>query len=785
MKKILFSIIISLLMILSFNAQTTPQGMKYQAVARDLSGEIIANQPISLKIKLQSELNSPTIYFTEIHNVTTNQFGLFSLIVGQGNIEKGVFNEIPWETRNIWIDIAMKTDEENDYTSVSISKLLTVPYAFHAATASKISAGNEIKGGGGVPSQNWSLFGNSKSDPEKDKLGTTDDADLVLVTNDEERMRIFSNGDINMKKSLSIDENLTVAKNVYLNTVEGETINNGPFTVENQSLTLLTGDLHVNGFSQFDSNINIDASTVTDMLVVTDEVSPDPIPRFGSLADVRGLFVADSIAIRGGVDIGGNLKVHGDSVVVDHHLVVGGMSKFRGQVTINANVTGGEADYDAYPLRVEGSDQGIAIKVNQGTPSNSNNFVTFFDNNNTVRGRIEGETSGELATNPEYIFDQVIFASDFLINSGSLIAATAELVQAGVDQVAADVSITTCVGAGVGIGGVAVAVECLPIASLIGASITDIICKLANEVIAIANEAEAIANPIAYNVFKFTQIGVTYQSGAGDYAEWLPKDNLSDKFYPGDLVAVKAGKISHNTVNAENIMVVSSNPIVLGNMPEEELKATYEKVAFMGQVPVKVRGIVKEGDYILPSGNNDGFGIAKSPESLVAADYQKIVGIAWSSSNSTQLNYVNVAVGINANDVTRLVVKQANEIDELKTRLNKIDILLAKMDVDKVKAVQTDIQKIDNTEDGVNESEPRTVTYRKIKIEQIEEGIISAKKQLSNSDVDIDNHPFFKKLESDPDYKMKLINRILGANENEINRRAEIDRKEGLNVLIE
>jgi hypothetical protein len=34
-------------------AQSVPQGMKYQAVARSLSGEVMANQAIAIKIALQ------------------------------------------------------------------------------------------------------------------------------------------------------------------------------------------------------------------------------------------------------------------------------------------------------------------------------------------------------------------------------------------------------------------------------------------------------------------------------------------------------------------------------------------------------------------------------------------------------------------------------------------------------------------------------------------------------------------------------------------------------------
>ena len=74
-----------------------------------------------------------------------------------------------------------------------------ITYALHSKTASEIiyDQNSGLKSAEpGVSSQNWSLFGNLKSDPEKDKLGTTDDADLVFVTNNVERLRITADGQL-------------------------------------------------------------------------------------------------------------------------------------------------------------------------------------------------------------------------------------------------------------------------------------------------------------------------------------------------------------------------------------------------------------------------------------------------------------------------------------------------------------------------------------------------------------------------------------------------------------
>jgi hypothetical protein len=52
-----------------------PQGINYQAVARDNSGTILANSPISIRVAILSDTITPVIQYEEEHlNLQTNQF---------------------------------------------------------------------------------------------------------------------------------------------------------------------------------------------------------------------------------------------------------------------------------------------------------------------------------------------------------------------------------------------------------------------------------------------------------------------------------------------------------------------------------------------------------------------------------------------------------------------------------------------------------------------------------------------------------------------------------------
>ena len=98
MKKVL--ILISLLALtLTIKAQTTPppEGINYQAVAIDTDGNEtpgvdVSNQPISeeeIFVRFSIIESSPTgnLVYREYHNVTTDEFGLFNTVIGQGTAE--------------------------------------------------------------------------------------------------------------------------------------------------------------------------------------------------------------------------------------------------------------------------------------------------------------------------------------------------------------------------------------------------------------------------------------------------------------------------------------------------------------------------------------------------------------------------------------------------------------------------------------------------------------------------------------------------------------------------
>jgi hypothetical protein len=161
--------------------------------------------------------------------------------------------------------------------------------------------------------------------------------------------------------------------------------------------------------------------------------------------------------------------------------------------------------------------------------------------------------------------------------------------------------------------------------------------------------------------------GVEYATSGADYAECLPMMDQSVSFQPGDLVGVHAGKISHDTKGATQVMVVTDQAAVLGNMSSDQEDGS-RPVSFIGQIPVWVRGTVQAGDWIVPDGNQQGIGVA-IPASAVTTSH-KIVGRAWESSTDPGIKRVNTAVGLDQSEaLMQMIQRQQEQIDQLQQEI--------------------------------------------------------------------------------------------------------------------
>ena len=110
----------------------TPSAFKYQAVARDASGNPIVNQNIGFKIGILEGSSSGILAYEEMHIVSSNDKGLVNLEIGNGAILSGDFGLIEWTQNEFFLEISMDETGGTNYQLMGTSQLLSVPYALAA-----------------------------------------------------------------------------------------------------------------------------------------------------------------------------------------------------------------------------------------------------------------------------------------------------------------------------------------------------------------------------------------------------------------------------------------------------------------------------------------------------------------------------------------------------------------------------------------------------------------------------------------------------------------------------
>ena len=132
-----------------------PDGINYQAVAHDTDGNPIANQSIDVRLGILATSANGLLEHEETHQVTTNEYGLFTLIIGggtnTGNGSLPSFASVNWGINAKFLQVEVNAG--NGYELIGTMQFMSVPYALYAETAGSsgaLSPGNGIDITGGV-----------------------------------------------------------------------------------------------------------------------------------------------------------------------------------------------------------------------------------------------------------------------------------------------------------------------------------------------------------------------------------------------------------------------------------------------------------------------------------------------------------------------------------------------------------------------------------------------------------------------------------------------------------
>ncbi len=132
-------LVIQVLLIGLVTLAQTPIGFSYQAVLRNGDGKVIANQDVNLTISLTASSGNP-IYYSELHQISTNDFGLINVVIGQGLNQQGSLANVPWGNEQIMLNIVYRLGANGQTIQMGPQPLQAVPYALHAANTNTIES---------------------------------------------------------------------------------------------------------------------------------------------------------------------------------------------------------------------------------------------------------------------------------------------------------------------------------------------------------------------------------------------------------------------------------------------------------------------------------------------------------------------------------------------------------------------------------------------------------------------------------------------------------------------
>ncbi len=720
-------LILTFFLLLSVISVAQTDGISYQAViigpdnlelpGVDSEGNYLPTTDVAIKFSIIAP-GSGIVEFEEIQNTTTDDFGRINLIIGSENHDD--FEKIDWNGDPKSLKVEIDFNNGDGFVDMSVEKLTYVPYVAH---------------------RNITASGTLEVD---DNTFLNGELNVAGVTNLNSTLNVLGTNTSNLSGDLNVD---------------GETNLNNTLNVTEQSATNLSGALTVGEFNGApDANA---PTTLNGSLEVKGKST------FGDLESTT-LLVKESTTLNGVV------KIDTDDQIVIESRIHTETINYTNTDDQTDQVIGDDPGKDIanYPLLVQGSTQGIAVEI-QGNRRNGNNFVSFWDRpigstNPIMWGRIEGEVESEYNNNLDHVFNTILLYYDTAGSTFDVLCSLWDIYSATGEVVSAATSTTAVVGPFPGVT--------IPIPSLNISAQNSLVAEVLKAAASGAVVGVSVANIITYNDIKEATRGVTYASGAGDYAEYLMRINVNEEMTYGDIVGVVGGKISKNLKGAERLLVVSHKPIVLGNMPQPNRESEYEKVAFMGQVPVKVFGSVRIGDYILPSGKNDGVGIGVHPSKITISQIKDIVGTAW-SSNISGFGSVNVAVGLNRNDSSALLEKLDKRVndqsEEIKYLKNQIDDIL--VSIASLKEGNTSTDKATstyNTSNVAGNSKEKVPSLQSIKTEALDNINIEIKPQdielafKQAEDILIQSgeyervKDFFEKIKTDTVFKKDVMDKI-------------------------
>ena len=128
-----------------------PTRFNQQAVVRDTTGQVVANRSLRLRVSLEQMVGGAAVMrYREMHQVTTNSNGLYTVEVGGGAVELGQIDSVRWDLGSVYLKTEVDPSGGQNYILSSNRELLSVPYALYSVQAQNAQTAQSLAGGNGT-----------------------------------------------------------------------------------------------------------------------------------------------------------------------------------------------------------------------------------------------------------------------------------------------------------------------------------------------------------------------------------------------------------------------------------------------------------------------------------------------------------------------------------------------------------------------------------------------------------------------------------------------------------
>ena len=156
-KIIIFSLLLMIISNFSIAQVVVPEGILFQAVARDANNNAASNRNVYVQIAIKRSTPSGTTDYAESFKVFSSPEGIFSIVIGQGTRTSGVnsIKNLDWSKYIYFINLRIAIEPTmpdpswtatNNYLDLGTSQLWTVPYSFTSNNAIFSDSASTITG---------------------------------------------------------------------------------------------------------------------------------------------------------------------------------------------------------------------------------------------------------------------------------------------------------------------------------------------------------------------------------------------------------------------------------------------------------------------------------------------------------------------------------------------------------------------------------------------------------------------------------------------------------------